>query len=78
MSTLLFTMGAVIYAASVGVALLNAFAFLALQGALAIYYGFDPLSRRVRLAPVAPDEPDDADQNAELKPNQNGEQDEQA
>ncbi len=52
-STLLFTTGAVVYAVSVGVAFLNAFAFLALQAALAIYYALDPLSRRAGLAPVS-------------------------
>jgi uncharacterized membrane protein len=45
-ATLLFTFGVVIYTLSVGVAFLNAYAFLALQGALAVYYAFDPTSRR--------------------------------
>jgi uncharacterized membrane protein len=45
-ATLLFTFGVVAYTLSVGVALLNAYAFLALQGALAVYYAFDPISRR--------------------------------
>jgi uncharacterized membrane protein len=53
MSTLLFTLGSVIYTAAVGVAFLSAYAFLALQGVLAVYYAFDPLSRRAGLAPVA-------------------------
>jgi uncharacterized membrane protein len=74
-STLLFTMGAVVYGASVGVALLNAYAFLALQAALAIYYAFDPLSRRAGLAPVAPDEPGGAEQPDDFK--QHAERDEQ-
>ncbi len=65
-STLLFTMGGLIYAASVGVAFLNAFAFLALQAALAVYYAFDPLSRRAGLAPAAPTEPDEAQPDAVL------------
>lgn len=52
-STLLFTMGSVVYTFSVGVAFLNAYAFLALQAALAVYYALDPLSRRAGLAPVA-------------------------
>jgi uncharacterized membrane protein len=55
-STLLFTMGSVIYALSIGVAFLNAYAFLATQAALAVYYGFDPLSRRAGLAPVVTDD----------------------
>jgi uncharacterized membrane protein len=45
-ATLLFTVGVVVYTVAVGVAFLNAYAFLALQGALAIYYAFDPISRR--------------------------------
>lgn len=49
-STLLFTSGVVTYAAAVGVAFLNAFAFLALQAAFAVYYALDPLGRSVRLA----------------------------
>ena len=47
MATLLFTAGVVVYMLSIGVAFLNAGAFLALQGALAVYYAFDPISRRV-------------------------------
>jgi uncharacterized membrane protein len=64
-STLLFTMGGVIYALSIGVAFLNAYAFLAMQAALAVYYGFDPLSRRAGLAPAVTDDapgPDEAQQ----------------
>jgi hypothetical protein len=34
------------YWLSVGVAFINAYAFLAVQGALAVYYAFDPISRR--------------------------------
>jgi uncharacterized membrane protein len=45
-STVLFTMGAVVYAGGVGIAFLNAFAFLGIQALLAAYYAFDPLSRR--------------------------------
>ena len=45
-ATLLFTFGVLVYALSVGVAFINAYAFLALQGALAVYYAFDPISRR--------------------------------
>jgi uncharacterized membrane protein len=60
MSTLLFTMGGVVYAFSVGVAFLNAYAFLALQAVLAVYYALDPLSRRAGLAPVPSGDGDDA------------------
>jgi uncharacterized membrane protein len=45
-ATLLFTWGVIAYTLAVGVAFLNAYAFLALQGALAVYYAFDPISRR--------------------------------
>jgi uncharacterized membrane protein len=45
-ATLLFNSGVLVYTFSVGVAFLNAYAFLALQGALAVYYAFDPISRR--------------------------------
>ena len=45
-ATLLFTSGVLVYTLSVGVAFLNAYAFLAVQGALAVYYAFDPISRR--------------------------------
>jgi uncharacterized membrane protein len=45
-STVLFSSGVILYTLSVGVAFLNAYAFLALQGALAVYYAFDPVSRR--------------------------------
>jgi uncharacterized membrane protein len=56
-STLLFTLGGVVYTAAVGVAFLSPYAFLALQAALAVYYAFDPLSRRAGLAPAAQEEP---------------------
>lgn len=46
-ATVLFTSGALVYTLSIGVAFLNAYAFLALQGALAVYYALDPISRRV-------------------------------
>jgi uncharacterized membrane protein len=45
-ATLLFTLGVLVYTLSVGVAFLDAYAFLAVQGALAVYYAFDPISRR--------------------------------
>ncbi len=43
---MLFTFGVLVYTLAVGVAFLNAYAFRALQGALAVYYAFDPISRR--------------------------------
>jgi uncharacterized membrane protein len=46
MATLLFTAGAIVYAVSVGVALINAYACLAFHAALAVFYAFDPISRR--------------------------------
>jgi uncharacterized membrane protein len=45
-ATLLFTFGVLVYTIAVGIAFLNAYAFLAMQGALAVYYAFDPISRR--------------------------------
>jgi uncharacterized membrane protein len=45
-ATLLFTFGVLVYTLSVGVAFINAYAFLAVQGALAVYYALDPISRR--------------------------------
>ncbi len=45
-ATLLFTVGVLVYLISIGVAFLNAYAFLAVQGLLAIYYALDPISRR--------------------------------
>jgi uncharacterized membrane protein len=45
-ATLLFNAGAVVYTIAVGVAFLNAYAFLAVQGLLAVYYALDPISRR--------------------------------
>jgi uncharacterized membrane protein len=45
-ATVLFTFGILVYTLAVGVAFLNAYAFLALQGALAVYYALDPISRR--------------------------------
>ena len=47
-STLLFTGGTLLYAGSIAVALLvNAYLCLAFHGALAVYYAFDPISRRL-------------------------------
>jgi uncharacterized membrane protein len=45
-ATLLFIVGVLAYTISIGVAFLNAYAFLAFQGALAVYYALDPISRR--------------------------------
>jgi uncharacterized membrane protein len=45
-ATVLFNVGVLVYIVAVGVAFLNAYAFLAVQGALAVYYAFDPISRR--------------------------------
>jgi uncharacterized membrane protein len=45
-ATLLFNFGVLVYTLAVGMAFINAYAFLALQGALAIYYAFDPIGRR--------------------------------
>jgi uncharacterized membrane protein len=46
-ATVLFSAGVVVYTLSVGVAFLNAYAFLILQAVLALYYALDPISRRV-------------------------------
>lgn len=46
LATLLFTIGAVLYTLAIGVAFLNAYAFLALQAAFALYYALDPVNRR--------------------------------
>jgi uncharacterized membrane protein len=46
-STVLFAIGPLFYAAAVGIAFVNPYACLAFHGALAIYYAFDPISRRV-------------------------------
>jgi hypothetical protein len=56
MATLLFTIGAAAYTGTACVALLNAYAFLGLQAALAAYYALDPLSRRaMRRSPEPPE-----------------------
>jgi uncharacterized membrane protein len=49
-ATIAFTGGAVVYTAAVGIAFLSPYAALAFEGALALYYAFDPLSRRVERA----------------------------
>jgi uncharacterized membrane protein len=45
-ATIAFTGGVAVYTAAVGIAFLSPYAALAFQGALALYYAFDPLSRR--------------------------------
>jgi uncharacterized membrane protein len=44
-ATVLFTIGTLFYAGTMVVALINAYACLALHGALAVYYALDPLAR---------------------------------
>jgi uncharacterized membrane protein len=46
LATLMFTIGSVMYTLAIGVAFLNAYAFLAVQGAFALYYALDPVNRR--------------------------------
>jgi uncharacterized membrane protein len=55
-STLLFTVGTAFYLVSVGVALVNAYVCLAFHGALALYYAFDPISRRTGRSQAEPNE----------------------
>jgi uncharacterized membrane protein len=45
-ATVLFTIGVIMYTLAVGVAFLNAYAFLVLQALFALYYAIDPISRR--------------------------------
>lgn len=45
-ATIAFTAGVLVYTAAVGIAFLSPYAALAFQGVLAVYYAFDPLSRR--------------------------------
>ena len=54
-ATMLFTAGPVIYAGTIVIALVNAYACLALHGALAVYYALDPLSRWVSRFTERPD-----------------------
>jgi TMEM175 potassium channel family protein len=54
-STALFVFGTAAYAVSVLVALVNAYACLAFHGAMAVYYAFDPLSRRAAHGAQPPD-----------------------
>jgi uncharacterized membrane protein len=46
-ATVLFVAGTFVYAASIGVALVNPYLCLGFHGALALYYALDPISRRV-------------------------------
>jgi uncharacterized membrane protein len=48
-STILFISGGAFYAISIGVAFINPYLCLAFHAVLAIYYAFDPISRRVAL-----------------------------
>jgi uncharacterized membrane protein len=45
-ATVLFTSGTLAYTLSIVIALVNAYACLAFHAALAVYYAFDPVSRR--------------------------------
>jgi uncharacterized membrane protein len=47
-ATVLFTIGSAIYAGTILIGLINAYACLAVHGALAVYYALDPLSRWVQ------------------------------
>jgi uncharacterized membrane protein len=49
-TTILFTSGSIVYLVAVGVAFVNAYACLAFNGALAIFYALDPVSRRAARA----------------------------
>jgi uncharacterized membrane protein len=52
-ATVMFTIGVVMYTLAVGVAFVNAYAFLVLQGLFALYYAIDPISRRPRRSRAA-------------------------
>ncbi len=47
MATALFIAGVFVYAGSVGLAFINPYLCLAFHGGMAVYYAFDPISRRV-------------------------------
>jgi uncharacterized membrane protein len=51
MATVLFSAGVLFYAIATGIAFLNPYVCLAFHGALALYYAFDPISRRVARQP---------------------------
>ncbi len=53
-ATILFVAGAFVYIASIGVAFINPYLCLAVQGALALYYAFDPISRRTAREQATP------------------------
>ena len=53
-STLLFTGGTVLYLISIGVAFISAYLCLAFHGVLALYYAFDPISRRLEHTEAQP------------------------
>jgi uncharacterized membrane protein len=57
LATLLFTIGVAMYTLAVGVAFLSAYAFLAVQAAIALYYALDPVNRRPGRARRAADGP---------------------
>jgi uncharacterized membrane protein len=60
-STALFTIGTVAYTLAVGVAFVSPIASLALQGAFAVYYALDPLSRGAARGSMPPEtEPTEA------------------
>jgi uncharacterized membrane protein len=46
-ATILFVLGLFVYAASIGVALINPYLCLGFHGVVALYYALDPISRRV-------------------------------
>ncbi len=45
-ATILFVAGALVYSAAIAVAFVNPYLCLGVQGALALYYAFDPIARR--------------------------------
>jgi len=45
-ATLAFSMGSVVYTLAIGIAFINAYAALAFQALVAVYYAVDPISRR--------------------------------
>jgi len=47
-ATLMFTIGVAMYTLAIGVAFLNAYAFLILEALFGLYYAVDPLTRRPR------------------------------
>ncbi len=53
-ATILFVAGVFVYSASIGVAFINPYLCLAVQGALALYYALDPISRRTAREQATP------------------------